>query len=204
MVVRGSCFCNGQASECVSTQKKHSDVFSPPGMVSYKLTWEQDRLSYLPFTVLVLNVCQTRYVGVNNPRALFVPGRYHSIWPIRLSGGLWSSGQKFLWILPRWGHHWANGQNLSFMISRWSILFSLVYWFFREWRFDGEEPCHIHCLIKMYWRSVHVRAWAQCQSVWVISDAVESRHLEWLSMNDSVLSSADLLPPGTNLKGVIQ
>lgn len=103
-----------------------------------------------------------------------------------------------------WGHHWANGQNLSFMISRWSILFSLVYWFFREWRFDGEEPCHIHCLIKMYWRSVHVRAWAQCQSVWVISDAVESRHLEWLSMNDSVLSSADLLPPGTNLKGVIQ
>lgn len=100
MMVQGSCFCNGHASECGSTQKMRGDVFSPPGMVSYKLTWEQDRLSYLPFTVLVLNVCQTLYVGINNPRALFGPGRYHSVWPIRPCGGLWFSGQKFLWILP--------------------------------------------------------------------------------------------------------
>lgn len=59
MVVRGSCFCNGHASECGSAQKTRGDVFSPPSMVSYKFTREQDRLSYLPFTVLVLNVCQT-------------------------------------------------------------------------------------------------------------------------------------------------
>uniref|UniRef100_A0A4W2F3V8 Laminin subunit beta 4 n=1 Tax=Bos indicus x Bos taurus TaxID=30522 RepID=A0A4W2F3V8_BOBOX len=34
MVVQGSCFCNGHASECGSTQKMRGDVFSPPGMVS--------------------------------------------------------------------------------------------------------------------------------------------------------------------------
>uniref|UniRef100_A0A4W2H9E6 Laminin subunit beta 4 n=1 Tax=Bos indicus x Bos taurus TaxID=30522 RepID=A0A4W2H9E6_BOBOX len=33
MVVRGSCFCNGHASECGSTQKTRGDVFSLPGMV---------------------------------------------------------------------------------------------------------------------------------------------------------------------------
>ncbi|XP_039705052.1 laminin subunit beta-4 isoform X1 [Pteropus medius] len=33
MVVRGSCFCNGHASECGPTQKVRGDVFSPPGMV---------------------------------------------------------------------------------------------------------------------------------------------------------------------------
>ncbi|XP_006859338.1 PREDICTED: laminin subunit beta-4 [Chrysochloris asiatica] len=33
MVVRGSCFCNGHASECVPVQKVRGDVFSPPGMV---------------------------------------------------------------------------------------------------------------------------------------------------------------------------
>ncbi|KAF4020072.1 hypothetical protein G4228_011772 [Cervus hanglu yarkandensis] len=59
MVVRGSCFCNGHASECGSAQKMRGDVFSPPSMVSYKFTRKQDRLSYLPFTILVLNVCQT-------------------------------------------------------------------------------------------------------------------------------------------------
>ncbi|KAM9699005.1 LOW QUALITY PROTEIN: laminin subunit beta-4 [Dama dama] len=33
MVVRGSCFCNGHASECGSAQKTRGDVFSPPSMV---------------------------------------------------------------------------------------------------------------------------------------------------------------------------
>ncbi|CAM9901061.1 unnamed protein product [Rangifer tarandus platyrhynchus] len=33
MVVRGSCFCNGHASECGSVQKTRGDVFSPPSMV---------------------------------------------------------------------------------------------------------------------------------------------------------------------------
>ncbi|XP_077022718.1 laminin subunit beta-4 isoform X2 [Tamandua tetradactyla] len=33
MVVRGSCFCNGHASECGPVQKVRGDVFSPPGMV---------------------------------------------------------------------------------------------------------------------------------------------------------------------------
>ncbi|XP_008050704.1 laminin subunit beta-4 [Carlito syrichta] len=33
MVVRGSCFCNGHASECGPTQKVRGDVFSPPRMV---------------------------------------------------------------------------------------------------------------------------------------------------------------------------
>ncbi|XP_057586299.1 laminin subunit beta-4 isoform X2 [Hippopotamus amphibius kiboko] len=33
MIVRGSCFCNGHASECGPTQKVRGDVFSPPGMV---------------------------------------------------------------------------------------------------------------------------------------------------------------------------
>uniref|UniRef100_M3Z3G3 Laminin subunit beta 4 n=1 Tax=Mustela putorius furo TaxID=9669 RepID=M3Z3G3_MUSPF len=33
MVVQGSCFCNGHASECGPAQKVRGDVFSPPGMV---------------------------------------------------------------------------------------------------------------------------------------------------------------------------
>ncbi|XP_035866682.1 laminin subunit beta-4 isoform X1 [Phyllostomus discolor] len=33
VVVRGSCFCNGHASECGLTQMVRGDVFSPPGMV---------------------------------------------------------------------------------------------------------------------------------------------------------------------------
>ncbi|OWK06608.1 hypothetical protein Celaphus_00012006, partial [Cervus elaphus hippelaphus] len=33
MVVLGSCFCNGHASECGSAQKTRGDVFSPPSMV---------------------------------------------------------------------------------------------------------------------------------------------------------------------------
>uniref|UniRef100_A0A8C3WP70 Laminin subunit beta 4 n=1 Tax=Catagonus wagneri TaxID=51154 RepID=A0A8C3WP70_9CETA len=33
VVVRGSCFCNGHASECGPTQKLRGDVFSPPEMV---------------------------------------------------------------------------------------------------------------------------------------------------------------------------
>ncbi|XP_003782634.1 laminin subunit beta-4 [Otolemur garnettii] len=33
MVVRGSCFCNGHASECGPTQQMRGDVFSPPEMV---------------------------------------------------------------------------------------------------------------------------------------------------------------------------
>ncbi|XP_058153148.1 laminin subunit beta-4 [Dasypus novemcinctus] len=33
MVVRGSCFCNGHASECGPAQEVRGDVFSPPGMV---------------------------------------------------------------------------------------------------------------------------------------------------------------------------
>uniref|UniRef100_A0A8D1WJW3 Laminin subunit beta 4 n=1 Tax=Sus scrofa TaxID=9823 RepID=A0A8D1WJW3_PIG len=33
MVVRGSCFCNGHASECGPTQRVRGDVFSPPGTV---------------------------------------------------------------------------------------------------------------------------------------------------------------------------
>ena len=35
MVVRGSCFCNGHASECGLTQTVRGDVFTPAGMVSY-------------------------------------------------------------------------------------------------------------------------------------------------------------------------
>ncbi|XP_073921097.1 laminin subunit beta-4 isoform X3 [Castor canadensis] len=33
MVIRGSCFCNGHASECGPMQKVRGDVFSPPAMV---------------------------------------------------------------------------------------------------------------------------------------------------------------------------
>ena len=35
MVVGGSCFCHGHASECGPVQKVRGDVFSPPGMVSH-------------------------------------------------------------------------------------------------------------------------------------------------------------------------
>jgi hypothetical protein len=45
MVIRGSCFCNGHASECGPMQKVRGDVFSPPAMVSY---YPKEQLAFLP------------------------------------------------------------------------------------------------------------------------------------------------------------
>ncbi|XP_053321438.1 laminin subunit beta-4 [Spea bombifrons] len=36
MIVKGSCFCNGHASECIPVENSNSDLFSQPGMVHGK------------------------------------------------------------------------------------------------------------------------------------------------------------------------
>ncbi|TFJ95338.1 EH domain-containing protein 2 [Platysternon megacephalum] len=56
MVVRGSCFCNGHASQCSPVQKLRGDVFYQPGMVSYKTSSPKRDSLYGNFWMIILGL----------------------------------------------------------------------------------------------------------------------------------------------------
>lgn len=187
MVVRGSCFCNGQASEMCFNTEEAQWCFQPSR--HGELQTHLSKIGFLSSLHYLSAECMwTRYVK-SNLKSPLVPGRYHSIWPIRSQGAFGPLDRSSCQILPRWGHHWANGQEfVIYDFQMVHLILSCLLVFLGNGDLMGRNHV-IHCLIKMYWRSVHVRAWAQCQSVWVISDAVESRHLSdslWMTLSWAV------------------